>query len=84
MFGFLSGIGGKITAGLAAAGVFILALMGLQARARKDERNKIEGESARKELGVMKDAHKERENVRRAGPDAARDRMRQRRGKHDG
>lgn len=84
MFSFLSGIGGKIMAGVAAAGVFILALMRLQSRARKDERNKIEGESAREENRIMKDANKERENVRNAGPDAARDRMRKRRNKRNG
>lgn len=79
MLSFFSGIGGKIMAGFAAAGVFILALMGMQRRARKDERNKIEGESAREEVGIMKDARREHKEVREGGASAARDRMQRRR-----
>ena len=83
MFG-LSGLFTKVLAGLAAAGLFVIGILRIISGAKKAERQKIEGKSARKETEILKDARKERENVRRGGPDAARDRMRERRNKRNG
>lgn len=83
MFG-LGSLATKIIGALAAMGTFALIILGIRSDAKKDERNRIEGESLKKELEITRDAIKERDRVDRDGPDAARDRMRRRHSKRNG
>lgn len=73
---------GSLWAKLAGAGVIVLgvllAALRLFSMGKKAERNHISSETAKVERKVTKDAKKEHEAVRRAGPDAARERMRKR------
>ena len=72
----------SLWAKLAAGGVLLLGLLLAVLRifslGKKAERDHISAETAKVERKVTKDAKKEREAVRRAGPDAARERMRKR------
>ncbi len=74
----LSSLWAKLAAGGAILLGILVAVLRVFSMGKKAERDHISSETAKVEREVTKDAKKEREAVRRAGPDAARERMRKR------
>ena len=78
MLSFLSGIGGKIVAGFAAAGLFLVGILKIMSNAKKAERNRIELASKEEEVRILKGRKEIHDQVQSDGPDAAFERMRKR------